>query len=198
MAQYGAMYPVIATATYTPASGSTPASIAYSDAVVLSELARCDVTENYVNGKYDADNRRVIYKQKYVDTDLTLEVQTLSLQNFKQLFGHNIVSSGTGSTVSELQKSGADVIPNIAFGFIENEANEDGSESWIAHFFPWAQATPSARNYATQTSDGITLAGHGLTMKAYDDPVNVMHEYVEVFTTEAAAKTYLNGKVNLA
>ena len=79
MALYGAMYPVIATATFTPAQGSTAASIAYSAAKVLTQLARCDVTENYVNGKYDADDRRVIYKQKYIDTDISLEVQNLAL-----------------------------------------------------------------------------------------------------------------------
>jgi len=195
MALFGAMYPVIATATFTPAQGSTAASIAYSAAKVLSQLATCDVTDNYVNGKYDADDRRVIYKQRYVDTDITLEVQTLDIDDFHQLFGNTI---NTQDSIKELQKSGSDVIPNIAYGFINVEALEDGSEKWIAHFFPWAQATPSSLSYATQSSDAINLAGHGLTMKAYDDPVNVMHEYVEEFTTEAAAKAYLNSKVNLA
>lgn len=195
MALFGAMYPVIATATFTPAQGATAASIAYSSAKVLSQLATCDVTDNYVNGKYDADDRRVIFKQRYVDSDITLEVQTLDIDDFHQLFGNTI---NTQDSVKELQKSGSDVIPNIAYGFINVEALEDGSEKWIAHFFPWAQATPSSLSYATQSSDAINLAGHGLTMKAYDDPVNVMHEYVEEFTTEAAAKAYLNSKVNLA
>ena len=195
MALYGAMYPVIATATFTPAQGATAASIAYSAAKVLTQLARCDVTENYVNGKYDADDRRVIYKQKYIDTDISLEVQNLALDDFKQLYGHTIT---TQTNISELKKSGSDIIPNIAYGFIHVEALEDGTEKWVAHFFPWSQATPAALNYATQSSDAINLAGHGLTMKAYDDPVDLIHEYVEEFSTEAAAKAYLNSKVNLS
>ena len=192
MALYGAMYPVIATTTLSSSA------ITYSAAKVLSELARAEVTENYANGKYDADNYRVIYKQKFVDADINVEVETLSLDDFKQLFGHTITTTGTSpNTVDELSKSGSDVIPNVGFGFIHNEANKDGTESWIGHFFPWVQATPSAKAYETQGSDSINLAGYGLTLKAYDDPINHNHEYVEVFSTEASAKTWLNAKVNL-
>lgn len=187
------MYPVIASATLN--SGGT--AVTYSDPKVLSELAKCDITENYVDGKYDADNTKVLYKQRFVDADINVEVESITMQDQSQLFGHTISTSGTETTVSEMAKKGSDVIPQIAFGFIHNEALRDGTEKWVAHFFPWAQAKPSTLSYATANSDGITFNGHGLQLKAYDDPINLTHELVEEFTTEAAAKAYLNGKISL-
>ena len=72
MALYGAQFPCIASAAVTTVEEEQ--QIAYTDGTILSQLASCEVTHNWVNGSYDADNEKQIYKQKYVDTDISIEV----------------------------------------------------------------------------------------------------------------------------
>ena len=193
MALYGAQFPCIATASVTEVEGAK--TVNYTAGTILSQLASCEVTHNWVNGSYNADNEKQIYKQKYVDTDISLEVQRISLEDDVILFGSKLETT-TGSE-KELQKGSSDNIPQIGYGFINNEVLPDGSEVFTAHFFPWAQATPSAQSYATRSSDSISFSGHPLTMKAYADPAESKYEIIEEFTTEAAAKAYLKTKLNI-
>lgn len=193
MALYGAQFPCIASAAVTTVGEEQ--QIAYTDGTVLSQLASCEVTHNWVNGSYDADNEKQIYKQKYVDTDISIEVQRIDIEVEPILFGNTL--STTSGSAKELSRGSSDNIPQIGFGFINNEIVPNGSEIFTAHLFPWAQATPSTQTYTTRTSDSISFSGHPLTLKAYADPASGKYEYVEEFTTEAAAKAYLKTKLGI-
>lgn len=193
MALYGAQFPCIASAAMTKVEEQD--QISYTSGTILSQLASCEVTHNFVNGSYNADNKKQIFKQKYVDTDISLEVQRIDIEVDPILFGSTL--STTSGSAKELSKGEDDNIPQIGYGFINNEALPDNSEVFTAHFYPWAQATPATKSYTTRTSDSISFAGHPLTLKAYADPVSGKYEYVEEFTTEAAAMAYLKTKLNI-
>lgn len=184
MASYGAKSPLAALIS----AETNSALPTYAAGFTIAKLVKCVVTPNYAEGQLDADNTTAEYVNQLSDEDITLDVDTLLLENSMRLFGATMDGS-------DIVFSQGDVTPYVGFAFYHSEMR-NGVVSHIGHFFPKCKASRSARTFDTR-GKSISFGTTSIPLKVNFPNVGKIEYESEPFATEAAAYAWCAAKVNL-
>ena len=179
------------------ASGGEDSAVVYSGGKALVDyLCRVDMGETRDNVKEHADGHQFDSEALLKEVTLALELANTNEDIKKDILGHVAASSGTPV---EKSITGTDA-PFVGIGFIL--ANRfKGVMTYEAYWYMKMQftsggVTSNTRRDQTQFDhETINGTGSGVTLAAGEDVTFV--QYVDGLTTEAAARSWLNGKAGI-
>ena len=186
MAKYGAKYIKWAPTATTP----DDALPTYGTAESLSKLVKVTETPNFSEGKQFGDNELCEYAKEFVDADLAIEVTDQTPAGAAALYGA-AVDSGTSGTGNVTYKS-TDTQPYGGLAFYACKM-VNGVKKYVGHFFPLVKASLSEEDFETK-GDSITFVNSKINFKALACNSGAWHITSAELTTEAAAKTWVDGR----
>lgn len=181
--------------TYAPfTSGGAGGAITYGTGVKLDDyMIRADLSEERADGKFYADDHQIDAENSMTGVSVSLELANMTDALEKAFLGH---VSGTGN---ELNVTAADA-PFVGVGFIRKERFK-GTATYHAYWIYKAQfgkdsdsATTKGENIDFQT-ETITGTAMAVILTSGGDPIFYAHLRAD---TEAAARTWLNGKAGIS
>ena len=182
MAKTGIRYAVFAVATE-----ATDGTITYSGGKNISPVAGFNGSVNQATGKDYGDDIVVDTDNTVTGGTLTVELNRDEDDIYTMLLGH---TAATGADTA-IQYKDTDVAPFVGCGAI----GKSGSQ-WVAKWYAKVQFREPNDDNATKqenvTFNHVTLEGDILI------PANHLWKEREAFTTEAAAKTWINGKAGIS
>lgn len=186
MAKMGLKY--IAWAPISAETDSAIPTYTTSAGIVLGRMVSVNVTINNSEGELYADDMLAEYAAEFSSADLTAEVDNISLENQATLYGANY------STDGEMTASPNDTAPYGGVGGYQT-LQVSGSKKYRAWFYPKAKASMPDFDGTTKGSS-ISFGTEPLKMKIAAPKYGPWY-YVKEFTTEADAKSYINGKLGI-
>ena len=175
---------------FAPITTHTDGSaITYGTGLAIEHAVRGDVTFNWSEGKSYANDVEDDSYKKLLGADLEVE-SSVWPDNVMTMLG---LAEETGSGTNIYSTV---IAPDteVGFGFIQ-VLREERTTKYCAWWFHKVIFTPADVNAATQEEDidwtHASLAGSAKVCYLANNEVSAEHH--EVFTTEAAAKTWLNG-----
>lgn len=193
MPQYGAK-----NLQWAPFAASNPepedALPNYGTPMKLGDLMSVAETLNFSEVESRADDVRKIYLREFVDGSLAVGVLELPNETASAVTGAQIDST---EGAKDIHFSSNDTAPYGCLGFYTTNIKADGSKYYKGIFYPKVKASMDGRTYNTKQKT-IVLDSPKLTFSV--DACNTGDYRIESdeLTTEAAAKTWGNGKVKAA
>ena len=186
MAKKGIRYAVFATLTETVSDGVT--TLTYTGGKNISPVAGFNGSINTSTGKDYGDDRVVDTANDVTGGTLTVELNNEEDDIYTMLLGH---TKATGQSDNTITFNADDVAPYVGAGAIGLSGNK-----WVAKWYRKVQFhEPNDDNSTKQenvTFNHITLEGEILI------PGDGNWKEQQAFTTFTAAKTWLDGKANVA
>lgn len=181
MAKKGIRYAVFAKATIA-ANGA----ITYSDGKNISPVVGFNGAVNKASANDYGDDRIVDTENSVVGGTLSVELNNDEDDIYTYLLGHTKADSGNTITYNI-----DDVAPKVGVG-----AYGKSGDKWVAKWYALVQFSEPNDDNSTKTESvtfqHVTLEGEILV------PDDGNWKLREVFTTEAAAKTWLNSKAGIS
>lgn len=179
------------------ASGGEGSAVVYTGGKALVDyLCKVDIGENRDNVKEHADGHQIDSEALLTEVTLALELANVNADIKGDILGH--VASGTG-TSAESVVTGDDA-PFVGIGFIL--ANRfKGVVTYEAYWFFKMQFTSGGLSAQTRreqtefTHETINGSGSGVTLES--GGAVSFYAYKDGLETEAAARTWLNGKAGI-
>ena len=191
MATTGIKYPVFAPITaYVQDDKPT-----YGTGLILGKATKVDATLNYAEGSLYADNAMAEYDAKLTGGNITFGVDELTPTKRHALFGH---FTSTAEGVTTLYACADDKVVDGGFGYYKT-CRIDGVAKYSARWYYrviFKESTESAET----ANESINFRGTeivGTILPVYDSDVGDAIYEESVFTTEAAAKAYLDDLANI-
>lgn len=190
MAKYGAKYLRFApfAATNPEPDGALPN---YDAPISMGELVKVTDGPAYNEGKIYGDNALAEHVNEFKECGIDVEVTELSNATAAALFGATI-----DTTSKDIQFAESDNAPYGGFGFYICKMI-DNVKKYQGVYYPKVKAAMQGDEYSTK-GDGVTLTGGKLKMTgalAKNGQWKIMSDDL---TDEAAAKTWVDGKVKKA
>ena len=187
MARYGALYPV-----WAPIQTDTTSAAPTYDKTkkqTLGELVKVTETPNFAEATQYGDNRAVEYVNMFKDCDLDTEETDLSMEQAAALYGAALATDDVAVTY----KTG-DSAPYGGFGFVSCKIR-NGVKSYIGVWYSKVKAIMQASEHDTR-NDSITLGTDKVKFKAIAPNGSDEWKDTKSFADEAAAKSWLDGKIS--
>jgi len=159
---------------------------------VLGRIVSVNVTINNAEGELYADDMLAEYAAEFSSADLTAEVDNISLENQALLYGASYATSGDNA--GEMTAGPEDTPPYGGVGGYQS-LQVNGSKKYRAWFYPKAKASMPDFDGTTKGSS-ISFGTEPIKMKISAPKYGPWY-YVREFTSETAAKTYINGKLGI-
>lgn len=184
--------------TYAKVSGGgNDAAMTYTGGKALTDyLCKVDIGENRDDVKEHADGHQIDSENQLNNVTLALELANVNADIKDDILGH--ITSGTGDNAEKVVTA-ADA-PFVGIGFIL--ANRfKGTTTYEAYWFYKMQftsagLTANTRREQTQFDhETINGSGSGVTLSA--GGAVQFYAYKDGLATEAAARTWLNGKAGI-
>lgn len=183
MAKKGIRYAVFAKAVE-----ATDGSITYSEAKNISPVAGFNGSVNKSTGKDYGDDRVVDVENTVIGGTLVVELNNDEDEIYTYLLGH---VKDTGASSNAVTFNASDEPPYVGVGAYGQSGNK-----WVAKWYAKVQfSEPNDDNTTKQESVSfghVSLEGDILI------PADGKWKYRETFTTEAAAKAWVNNKAGLS
>ena len=185
--------------TYAKVSGGGEgAAVTYTGSKALTDyLCKVDMGENRDNVKEHADGHQIDSENILNEVTLALELANANADIKNDILGH--ITEGTGDSAYS-SVTGKDA-PFVGVGFIL--ANRfKGTTTYEAYWYYKMQftsggVTANTRREQTQFDhETINGSGSGVTLTAGGD--TIFYSYKDGLATEAAARTWLNGKAGIS
>lgn len=179
------------------ASGGDGSAVTYTGGKALNDyLCKVDIGENRSEVKEHADGHQIDSEGLLTEVTLALELANTNGDIKKDLLGHREEGS---SSSAYLVVSGNDA-PFVGVGFILQNRFK-GTITYEGYWFYKMQFTSagvSSNTRREQTQfDHETINGTGSGVIPSTDGVVDFYEHKDDFTTEAAARSWLNGKAGI-
>lgn len=178
-------------AAYT--SGGEGAAIVYSSGTKLDDyMIRADISEERADTPFYADDHKIDVENSMTGMSVTLELSNFTDALDTALLGHK---AGTGSELN-VTDGGA---PFVGVGFIRKERFK-GTASYHAYWVYKLQFTKD--NDSAQTKGESmefqteSLTGQAVAVQLSSDGDIIYYSHLRA-ATEAAARTWLNGKAGI-
>lgn len=183
MASIGLKYLAWAAMATEPTS-SVPT---YSAGLELAEMVSINLAIQNAEGELYTNDQLTEFLKEFMSGTLTMEVGNITLANQATLYGATI-------TDGELVHTPADVAPYGGIGGYQ-QLVVSGTKKWRAWFFPKVQA--SVPDWSGNTkNNSISFGTQPMSFKVLA-PKYGPWRYVKEFTTEAAAKAYIDSKLGV-
>lgn len=170
------------------AGETTTAVPTYNAGLVLGKAVSVNVSVSNAEGEVYADDALAEYISEFSSGELTAEVDNISLENQAKLYGATYASD-------EFTLEPTDSAPHGGVGGIQVllVSNVRKFRAW---FFPKVRASMPDWDAATKGSS-ISFGTQPIKMKIMAPAYGPWY-YVKEFTTEAAAKAYIDTKLGVA
>lgn len=184
--------------TYAPFTGGGDGSaITYGTGVKLDDyMIRADLNEEHNNVDFYADDHKIDVENSMSGMTLALELSNLTDDLEKALLGH-AAGTGTGNTELNVTDGAA---PFVGIGFIRKERFK-GTVTY--HAF-WVYKIQFAKDGDSTTTKGESiefqtesLTGDAVSVTLTSGGDNIYYSHKRE-ATEAAARTWLNGKAGIS
>lgn len=157
----------------------------YSGAFTCGAAIQIDITPQYAEGSLYGDNVKMEYDKEFKYADVVLNTTTLPIEAHNVMFGHTVSDSEAATKVTF--KSG-DESGYVGFGFYMTE-KVNGVRQYVASWLYKVKFAEGAESYKTK-GDAIeyqtpSISGQAVSLN------DGRWKDVEVFTTEAEAKEWL-------
>lgn len=163
----------------------------YGTPMNLGGLMSVAETLNFAEVEARADDVRKIYIKEFTDGSLAVGVLELANATASAITGAKLDST---ASAKDLHFSANDTAPYGCLGFYVSCVKEDGTKYYKGIFYPKVKASMDGRTYTTKQKT-IVLDSPKLTF-AVDACLTGDYKIVsDELTTEAAAATWVNGKV---
>ena len=183
MAKKGIRYAVFAHATE-----AADGTITYSDAKNISPVAGFNGSVNKSTGKDYGDDRVVDSDDSVIGGSLTVELTDDEDDIYTFLLGH---SKDTGSSSNAVTYDVADEPPFVGCG-----AYGPSGSKWVAKWY--SKVKFSEPNDDNVTKQETVTFGHTTLEGDILIPANGKWKFRETFTTEEAAKAWINARAGLS
>lgn len=170
------------------AGETTTAVPTYNAGLVLGKAVSVNVSVSNAEGEVYADDALAEYISEFSSGELTAEVDNISLENQAKLYGATYASD-------EFTLEPTDSAPHGGVGGIQ-VLLVSNVRKYRAWFFPKVRASMPDWDAATKGSS-ISFGTQPIKMKIMAPAYGPWY-YVKEFTTEAAAKAYIDTKLNVA
>lgn len=160
----------------------------YSAGIALGKAVSVNVSMSNAEGELYADDMLAEYVSEFSSAELTAEVDNISLENQAKLYGATYASD-------EFKLSANDNAPLGGVGGYQ-VLMVGGVRKYRAWFYPKARASVPDWDGATK-GNSISFGTQPIKMKIMA-PIFGPWYYVKEFTTEAAAKAYIDTKLGVA
>jgi len=160
----------------------------YNAGLVLGKAVSVNVSVSNAEGEVYADDALAEYISEFSSGELTAEVDNISLENQAKLYGATYVSD-------EFTLEPTDSAPHGGVGGIQ-VLLVNNTRKFRAWFFPKVRASMPDWDAATKGSS-ISFGTQPIKMKIMAPAYGPWY-YVKEFTTEAAAKVYIDTKLGVA
>ena len=194
MAHIGLKYPVFAPITAETDAGA----ITYGDGFVVGKAINYTGTPSNADVVLYADDGVAESDKSITNEGVSLEADDLSLKVYADLLGHTYTAEVTtqGSEAPEsVAVSIDDVAPYGGLGFYRRR-KKNGVLSFDAIWLHKVQFAEPTTNGATK-ADTVTFQTRTVEGTAYPTNAGAIKEEA-IFTTEAAAKAWINAKAGIA
>ena len=192
MAAIGCRYPVFAVIS----SHTSGSAISYSTGEVLCHAIAANITYNRRDNALYGDDIKVETDKGLTDYTIAFEGDRLPNAKRAKLLGETAVTQTTTVTHYAVKDN---TPPGVGFGYIK-VVQEDNVVKYEAYWFHKVEFTLDNENASTkaeQISFGTyPITGHGLGV-VLDSSGDVQFFDHMNFGTEAAAKTWLNGRAGI-
>lgn len=180
--------------TYAPfTSGGEGGAITYGTGVSLVDyMIRADISEERENVKFRADDHQIDAENEVTGISLSLELANMTDAMDKAFLGH---TDGTSSELHVTDKSA----PFIGIGFIRKERHK-GTLTYHAFWVYKIQFSKDSDSTNTKgeqiefQTETVSGNGMGVQLTSGGDVIYYSHKRE---STEAAARTWLNGKAGI-
>ena len=170
------------------AAETTSAVPTYNAGLVLGKAVSVNVSVSNAEGEVYADDALAEYISEFSSGELTAEVDNISLENQAKLYGATYASD-------EFKLEPTDSAPHGGVGGIQ-VLLVNNTRKFRAWFFPKVRASMPDWDAATKGSS-ISFGTQPIKMKIMAPAYGPWY-YVKEFTTEAAAKAYIDTKLGVA
>lgn len=181
--------------TYAKVSGGgADSAMTYTGGKTIPDLMiAANVTINRANVRQDADNHKIESDNSITGVDVTLELARLPDDAREDLLGYEADNDGTLNVVG-------DAAPYVGFGYITMEVTS-GVISYVAYWHHKMQFGMTDDNATTKGENlqyqSFNLTGSGMAVTL--EPAGKVKWYAtHRATTEAEARTWLNGKAGIS
>lgn len=177
----------------TISSGGSGSAVIYTGGATVADLMiRADVSLTRDNAKLSADNHVVDRVNGVTGGTITLELAALPNAQKQALLGYAVSSKVL--TVSDTEA------PYVGFGYITSEI-KNGSKSFVGYWFKKVQFGQDNDNSETKSENTNfqTETVTGEIMGVVETTGGAVNYYeTDTDTTEAAVRTWLNGKAGIS
>jgi hypothetical protein len=184
MGKIGMRYPAWAPFATEP----TNALPTYGAGFIVAEAVKADLNVEYAEGQQYGDDRLVEDVKEFSSGTIGFETTHLSLPQMGQMYGADM-------TDDELGQGGDDTPPYGGFGYYQ-VLLRGNVKTFRAFYYPKLKASMGAESVQTKEK-GITISNFPINFTIFQ-PIFGKWRYVKDFSTEAAAKAYLDTKLNVA
>ncbi len=180
--------------TYAPyTSGGDGSAVVYGTGVKDDDkMVHVDQSEERADDKFIADNKVIDRYNGIISASVAIELARLSEDVRTKILGH--VKNGSVLSVTE------DEAPFVGIGFIYWDRYK-ASNSFRAYWYHKVQFSEGSRSFNTKGENiefqTESLEGEAMGVQLEADGKVTFYEYTEV-ATEAAARTWLNGKAGIS
>lgn len=183
---YGVFAPI---STHTPGSAPT-----YQNGIVFGEMMSANVSEEHASAALYADNARIANRNDMTGATISLGVASLKNGAEKVMLGYK---EADGDVLRQKSVSA----PYGGCGYIKMEEDLDKGE--VSYNCVWWYKTQFARssedaNTKTESVDYQTPTLDGNAMGLDVDGDGVTFRDIKDFTTEEAAKAWINGLAGIS
>ena len=179
------------------ASGGEGSAVVYSGGTAKTDyLCRVDMGETRGKVQEYADGHQIDVEQSMSEATVNLELANTDADIKKDLLGYQ---SASGNATDELNLTDEDP-PYVGVGFIL--ANRfKGTVTYEAYWYYKVQFVTAGQTSSTKTEqvqwEHETLNGTGVSVQLAASGANIFRAEKLACTTEAAARTWLNGKAGI-
>lgn len=177
-------------------SGGEGSAIVYSGGKAkLDYLCRVDMGENRGKVNEYADGHEIDVEQSMSEATVNLELANTDADIKKDLLGYQTAGSGS----DELNLTDDDP-PYVGVGFILMNRFK-GAVTYEAYWYYKVQFVTAGQTSSTKTEqvawEHETINGTGVSVQLAASGANIFRSEKLACTTEAAARTWLNGKAGI-
>lgn len=169
------------------AAEPTNAIPTYNPGKVIGKMVSANLSIQWADGELYADDMLSEYISEFASGDLTMEVDNIALADQATLYGATY-------DADEFQAVYSDTPPFGGIGGVQ-VLMVNGARKYRAWFFPKVRASMPDWD-ATTRPDSISFGTQPLNMKVLT-PLYGPWYYVKEFTTESAAKAYIDTKLGV-
>lgn len=156
---------------------------------VIAKAIQADIAITMSNGKLYADDVLIEDDASFQDGNITLNIDDLSAEMQTELLGH-----AKNATTEEITANVDDISPFVGIGFYGVKIKA-GVRAYRALWFPKIKFAEPSDSLATK-GQSLAFGTDSIVGAIYADEIGDWKKE-QTFTTEAEAKTYIEGKAGI-